>query len=97
MGPPVRDSQWDGQVIKMKKFEGDLKEYGSRASRTLSGLYYSHCEWKKMPRMIATLIKEGERLRKMGVYSGLPDVGDFEGISGDRCGSVREFFQEYLK
>jgi hypothetical protein len=97
MGPPVRDSQWDGQVIKMKKFKGELKEYGMQARSTLTGTYYSDCEWKKMPRMIATLIKEGERLRKMGVYYGLPTVGDFEGFSGDRCGSVREFFQEYLK
>jgi hypothetical protein len=58
-GPAVRDSQWDGKVIKLQKFNGTLYEYGMLASLTISGTYYSHCEWKKMPRMVAALIKEG--------------------------------------
>jgi hypothetical protein len=62
-GPAVRDSQWDGKVIKLQKFNGTLYEYGMLASLTISGTYYSHCEWKKMPRMVAALIKEGDGLR----------------------------------
>ena len=97
MGPPVRDSQWDGKAIKLEKFKGDLKSYGSWTSHVLTGISYSHCEWKKMPRMVAALIREGDRLRKLGAYDWLPSISDFERPSEDKCGSVQDFLREYMK
>ena len=98
----TRTSWVDGMTIKLKKFEGDLKAYGE----TLSGLGVdlsfatnprnrdSACDWKRIPRMLGTLIKIQKTFRAKLIYSGLPDL---ESIPlQDECGSAREFLKEYL-
>jgi hypothetical protein len=33
----------------------------------------------------------------MGVYYGMPTIGDFEALSANECGSVKDYLQEYMK
>lgn len=97
-GPSVRTSEWHGKTIELKRFEGNLERYGSMISGVITGVSYGRCRWKLIPRMLVTLTKEKGRLRQQGIYSSPPTIRDIEGSSiGQDCGSVQEFFKEYLK
>ena len=97
-GPSVRTSEWNGKTIEMKKFEGDLKLYGSFVSGVLTSVSYGGCRWKNIPRIIVALDKESDRLLKQHIVTGLPTIDKIEDISVDgSCGSVKEFFKDYLK
>ena len=97
MGPAIRDSQWDGKVIKLEKYKGDLKKYGSFLIG-LPGADLRDCKWKRIPKMMVALNNEAERLRKQNIFNNLPTLGEIEDSSvGENCGSVQEFFRGYLK
>ena len=92
--PGTTESEWNGKTIELKKYQGSMETYGFIVGGVLSG--YGNCGWKKMPRMMVAIFKEGERLNQQKIRNSLPTIRDLEN-SGEKCGSVREFFKEYLK
>ena len=67
----LRASEWDGRVIKLKKFQGNLEDYADRIRRTISdGLPEEGKEWKSFPRMILALDAENRHLKSLGLKKG---------------------------
>src|SRR5690349_3429199 len=73
-----RYSDWDGKVIKLEKIKGNLREYAHFAGFTVSDIHYQNCVWTKMPHMLMSLFKEGDRLRALGVRENLPSYAKFK-------------------
>ncbi|MDQ3267961.1 MAG: carboxypeptidase-like regulatory domain-containing protein [Pseudomonadota bacterium] len=97
-GPAVRTSQWNGKTIELKRYQGPLGRYGSLVEGVTGGVFYGRCRWKSIPQMIVALDKESQWLRKAHVLSGLVTISKIENISvGENCGSVKEFFKDYLE
>jgi hypothetical protein len=98
-----RYSDWDDKIIKMEKFKGDLDLYTANTSGTLRGVGHRvECAWKKMPRFLVALMREKERLERLGQgypYNTLPSMEtiDREFGNSSNCGSVKGFFKEYMK
>ena len=94
-----RYSDWDGKVIKLEKFNGNMEVYTALAAGTLTGLGEGlECPWKRAPRFISALIRERDRLNKLGVRNYLPSIEQMERyFKNANCGSAKEFFGEYLK
>ena len=98
----TRTSWINGTTIKLKKFEGDLKEYGELLSGLAVDLSFatnprnsnSACDWKRIPQMLGTLINIQKTFRAKLIYSGLPNLDSIP--RQDECGSAREFLKEYL-
>lgn len=63
----VRMSDWDGKVIRLKKFEGGLEDYARRLESFSIGLAHNGNEWKSFPRMVLALDAENRRLRSQGL------------------------------
>lgn len=96
----VRTSIYDGKVIEMQKFRGDLKEWAMHlewAKTFMERATAGHCEWRKIPRLTVALGREREKLNAAGI-----DVGNYyDSLVGSDsyqvrvgCGSVRDFLQE---
>jgi hypothetical protein len=97
-GAPVRASEWDGRTLQLKKFAGRPDIYGSIVSGVLTGVTYSGCEWKRIPRMLVALDREAQALQRENVTNNLPTIAKIRTWSqGQGCGSVEEFFREYTK
>lgn len=104
LSPALRDehhtwqrfSEWDGKVIKLKKYKGDPASYGFGITTNIgSGI---KCHWKKIPRFYAALMAERDRLNKLGVGSVLPSLDGLEhSFMNSGCGSAAEFFKQYLQ
>ena len=94
--PGTTESEWNGKTIELKKFKGSMAQYSSMLGNDLTGATGS-CAWKKYPRMMAALIKEGVRLRQQKIDNSLPKINEIDGSSGEDCGSFRAYFEEYLK
>ena len=94
-----RYSDWDGKVIKLQKFKGDLETYAVLVGGTTTNLGSGiPCPWKKFPRYMAALIKEKDRLNTLRVRNYLPSLETMERyFTNQGCGSARDFFSEYLK
>jgi hypothetical protein len=94
-----RYSDWDGKIIKLEKFNGNMEVYTALAAGTLTGLGEGlECPWKRVPRLISALIKERDRLNKLGVRNYLPSIEHMElYFKNAHCGSAKEFLEEYLK
>lgn len=92
----VRTSRWNGKTIKLKKFEGDVREYASRVrSFGIGGLgeALKDCTWRKIPKTIIAMRKEDLWLRERGQagvfwQSTVPREG-----SEDPCGA-RAFWEK---
>jgi hypothetical protein len=108
-GPPewpgalMRSWRWNGKVVELKKFKGDLKAYSFYIGDVLTGVNYTGCEWKKIPRIIVALNSEDARLRQLGVYKNMfslvhPTISDLKSFAAkNNCGSVEEFLKDYRK
>jgi hypothetical protein len=94
-----RSSDWNGKIIKLDRFKGNLEIYAGTAAGIASGLGSGiDCAWKKTPRLYASLIKEKHRLDGLGVRNFLPTLQGMErNFKNSGCGSAQEFFEEYLK
>lgn len=90
----VTESDWNGKTIEMKKFKGSLEVYAIFRPTIISG--YGNCGWKKIPNAMVAVFKEAERLNQQKIDNSWPTIRELEN-SGEKCGSVREFFKEYLK
>jgi len=97
-GASLRDSYWNGKMVKLERFDGSLAAYAERTQYVLTGVGYYKCKWKKVPRSLTTLIREGEHLRQLGIHNYLPTLGELEKDALSwKCGSAKDFLSEYLK
>ena len=96
----IQESSWNRETIKLKKFEGNLEEYGDRLWRLSSNFnsllkfYFGaeRCAWKKIPHMILVFDKYDEKLQKEKISSVL--VPDLEHLTGDgSCGTKADFLR----
>ncbi|ROZ76072.1 carboxypeptidase-like regulatory domain-containing protein [Ramlibacter sp. WS9] len=97
----TRRSEWNGKTIKMKNLADQKKEYEESLSAARSALRFafdaSGCDWQHIPRMLAAVIKEMEKLRQPGKYNPLltVDVGSIPETS--QCARPQDYLREYLK
>jgi hypothetical protein len=65
----VRVSDWDGKVVKLKKFQGTLESYALAIRIGISGSLSSQgaSDWKSFPRMVLALDAEDRRLKSLGL------------------------------
>ena len=96
----TRSSQVNGTTIKLKKFEGDLQAYAAQFTNLSVNLGFAtytrigNCDWKRIPRMLGTVIKLKRSFREKLIYSDLPNL---DSIQQDGCGSAEEWLKDYLK
>ena len=96
----TRSSEVNGMTIKLKKFEGGLKAYAAQFTNLSGNLDFatypriSNCDWKRIPRMLGTVIKLERSFREKLIYSDLPNL---DSIRQDGCGSAEEWLKDYLK
>lgn len=97
-----RDSKWDKQVIKMKKFQGNLNEYARHLEDLGWSLEWAYtekeCEWKEIPQMVAALHEYALYLKSQNVPSDLYTIDKlipYEGFP-DKC-EAREYLRRYKK
>jgi hypothetical protein len=97
----TRSSEVNGTTIKLKKFEGDLKAYAAQFTNFNGDLKFathpriSNCDWKRIPRMLGTVIKLERSFREKLIYSDLPNLYSISRHAG--CGSAEEWLKDYLK
>lgn len=63
----LRVSEWDGKVIRLKRFQGGLEDYARRLESFSIGLAHNGKEWRLFPRMILALDAENRRLKSQGL------------------------------
>ena len=96
----TRSSELNGTTIKLKKFEGDLQAYAAQLGKLSVPLDFARnyrddtCNWKRIPRMLGTVIKIKRLFREKLIYSDLPNL---DSIRQDGCGSAEEWLKDYLK
>ena len=101
-----RTSQHNGRSVKLKKMETIFFPVdGSSGFYTflnieIENIVFDGCEWKKMPRFIVAMDREEKRIKALGSKSiiGLVTIDDISSRRGNFwCGSVADFFKEYMK
>ena len=96
----TRSSELNGTTIKLKKFEGDLKAYADQVGKLSVPLDFAtytrigNCDWKRIPRMLGTVIKIKRSFREKLIYSDLPNLDSIQQVE---CGSAEEWLKDYLK
>jgi hypothetical protein len=96
----TRSSEINGTTIKLKKFEGDLKAYADQLDELSVPLDFAthprigNCDWKRIPRMLGTVIKIKRLFREKLIFSALPNLNS---IQQNGCGSAEEWLKDYLK
>ena len=97
----TRSSWVNGTTIKLKKFEGDLQAYAAQVGKLSVPLDFARnyrndtCDWKRIPRMLGTVIKIKKSFREKLIYSALPNLESIP--HQDECGSAEEWLKDYLK
>jgi hypothetical protein len=97
----TRSSEVNGTTIKLKKFEGDLKAYADQLDALSVPLKFAtyprigNCDWKRIPRMLGTVIKIKRSFREKLIFSALPNLDRIP--RQDECGSAEEWLKDYLK
>lgn len=101
-GELLRSWSGNGKTIELKRFNGDLLQYGFGLRRVLTRVGWPECNWKKIPRMILALHKEDEKLKRQGIKSNSmssfaePSIEDLEQDARKyECGSVADFLRGY--
>ena len=96
----TRTSWINGTTIKLKKFEGDLKDYAEEITLLHGRVDFAidpgspNCDWTQIPRMLSAMHKQKRIFQNAKVYSSLPTIDDIP--FQDQCGSARELLKEYL-
>jgi hypothetical protein len=100
-----KTSQWDGTVVEMKKFQGNLLDYAEFIRSLDNELNFArkgkNCEWKSIPKMLVAIHKmsiyfDSKNIRLKGWMAGrkirkVTDVG-----RQDKCGSAEDYFKAFL-
>jgi len=85
----LRTSRWDGKRIEIKNLHGDEKAAAQAFDldeiRRLVGSG-TDCEWKEMPLTVAYVLREGPRLRSLGLNVYTFDLRSFS--NQQSCGSA---------
>jgi hypothetical protein len=104
----VRRSVWNGQTIKLEKFEGSLEQYaqhlGTLDNIWLNFAFFHHdCSWKYIPHMLVAMHREKMRFKEKGLrdssyYPHTIQQRDEEmsPTEAAKCGSMQEFLRSYL-
>jgi len=99
---PLRRSDWNGQTIKLKKFEGSLEEYAKHLGHLNTSLSFAtggwvkDCEWKQIPRMLAAMHLEKMRFKEKGISNHIYLAPIDTMPNQTQCGSAQEFFRSYI-
>ena len=91
----VRSSRWNGKRIAMERLkEGSLDAVADFYMSDIRRLVGSGkgCEWKEMPLTVAYLLREGRRLKSLGLDVYVFDPRNFS--NQDRCGSAAKWAEE---
>lgn len=68
---PLGEFRWNGKIISLRKWTGDLKDYARRIGFLANGLpYQAGTEWRNYPRMLLALDREDKRLIAIGYPQG---------------------------
>jgi hypothetical protein len=103
---PFPGSDCNGKTIKLRKFQGNEKEYVEKVSRLDSDLEFAFrhddCSWKKIPFMLVAMDQEGKRLKAKGVRTvlgGVPSSLEYRaGLANERwCGSLKNYLRSYTR
>jgi hypothetical protein len=95
-------SDWDGQTIKLKKFEGSVRDYARSPSiRTITGLVESivrsqGCEWKGMPKFLWVIELQNREFNIPNNHYFLPDFERLDSLAR-RCGQLSAYVEEHGK
>jgi hypothetical protein len=93
----VRRSEWDGKMIELKLFKGNMEEYAKHlSSMPLSWAYNGDdCEWKKIPRLVTAIHEQAMMFRRQSIMANLYTIENLIPYPGypDKCGA-REYFKE---
>jgi hypothetical protein len=98
VGPPIRESQWNGKMIPLKKFEGSMRVYASLVHGVLSDVGFAHCGWKRIPKIIVVLNQESDRLMADKVVShpsAWPSIAELVANETAECGPVSEYLKRF--
>jgi hypothetical protein len=97
--PNHLSSSWNGKAIPLKKYEGSLDLYDQYLSglRTFLStlLRKGGCEWKAMPRALATIDRLHLSLTAAKVFAGLPSLESMESLADMSCGSLKAYVLEH--
>ena len=100
---PIRQFDWAGETLKLKKFNGNVKAYynmlkrvnsalGTVTERTLGA---GDCDWKKIPHMMLEFDKYYQIL-KIELPRAFYIIPSLDEVTRHRpCGSKEEFLKEF--
>src|SRR5439155_22191308 len=77
-GEAVRSSWWDGKVVKLERFQGTDERYLTLLEGARARSAVGECWWAKVPNMTAAFIREGNRLKTVRGWSGLPRFNEID-------------------
>ncbi len=97
----VRQSDWNGKTIKLKKFTGSLEQWATEVSKVDGDMDFAFrhhdCSWKQIPRMLVAIDHEKRRLKERGIPNDLHSIEYRDkGFNSAYCGSMRDFLRSYL-
>jgi hypothetical protein len=99
----VRSSDWSGQTLKLKKVAGNDEQYAKSVEALEENLEFAFrhddCSWKQIPRILAVLHVESQRLieKKINnVRSAMESWENHNKSTVEKCGSVQTFLRSYL-
>ncbi len=97
--PSHLSASMNGKAISLKRHEGSLDLYDQYLSglRTFVStlLRKGACEWKSMPRALATIDQLHRSLEAAKVFAGLPSLDAMESLADKSCGSLKTFVLEH--
>ena len=92
-----RVSEWNGKIIELKVFKGNLKEYARHLgflTTSLGSIIRDDCGWKKIPEMIITIDRQSNIFRKEDLLYSLPSIDSLDITYKKKCGSVKQYFNK---
>jgi len=89
---PLGEFRWNGQTIKLKKWQGSVREYWKQVSSLMASLPDPNAAQRRYPGMLAALQKDQERLKRLGTAT------DSAGTSPSQLSpDDREFLKRFLQ
>ena len=99
---PFPGSDCDEATIKLKKFEGNEREYSKSVedldTKIEFAFKYGGCFWKKTPYMLVALDSEGTRLTRVHGYRTIHSLETRADRANERwCGSLTKYMRRYAR
>jgi len=89
---PLGEFKWNGATTRLRKWNGNVRDYWWRVGVLSGGLPGDNKAWKTYPRAALALIKEQRRLKDLGAPMGLPGVPS-QGLAPEDEAFLRKFEQ----